>query len=82
MHGTLRDEGVHAEDGVGIVVADQRDIRGEQEAFDAAAIYHDARCLLDFRRNAHGDVAQAGLDRHNAVFASVDQLVHRVFVRT
>ena len=61
-NGRLRREGVNGKDGIGIGVADNRDVGGVNERLDAAAKECKAAGLLDLVGHAKGSLAQASVD--------------------
>ena len=61
-NGGLRREGVDRKDGIGVGVADNRDIGGVNERLDAAAKEREAAGLLDLVGHAKGGLAQASVD--------------------
>lgn len=58
-NGRLRREGVNGKDGIGIGVADDRDVGGVDERFDTTAEEREAAGLLNLVRHAKGRLAQA-----------------------
>ena len=61
-NGRLRREGVNGKDGIGIGVADDRDVGGVDERFDTTAEEREAAGLLNLVRHAKGRLAQAPVD--------------------
>ena len=61
-NGGLRRERVDRKDGVGVGVADNRDIGGVNERLDASAKEREAAGLLDLVGHAKGSLAQASVD--------------------
>ena len=61
-NGRLRREGVNGKDGIGIGVADDRDVGSVDERLDAAAEEREAAGLLDLVGHAKGCFAQTPID--------------------
>ena len=61
-NGGLRRERVDRKDGIGVGVADNRDISGVNERLDAAAEEREAAGLLDLVGHAKGSLAQTSVD--------------------
>ena len=61
-NGGLRRERVDRKDGIGVGVADNRDIGGVNERLDAAAEEREAAGLLDLVGHAKGSLAQTSVD--------------------
>lgn len=61
-NGGLRRERVDRKDGIGVGVADNRDIGGVNERLDAAAKEREAAGLLNLVRHAKGRLAQTPVD--------------------
>ena len=61
-NGRLRCEGIDRKDGVGVRVADDRDVGGIDERLDATAEERKAAGLLDLVGHAKGRLAQAPVD--------------------
>ena len=60
--GLLRRERIDGEDGVGIAVADDGEVGGEDEALQPPPVDDDAAGLIDLLRHFQDVVAQAALD--------------------
>ncbi|MFR2032259.1 MAG: hypothetical protein ACLS3M_13305, partial [Collinsella sp.] len=61
-NGGLRRERVDRKNGIGVGVADNRDIGGVNERLDAAAEEHEAAGLLDLVGHAKSSLAQTSVD--------------------
>ena len=61
-NGRLWREGVNGKDGIGVGVADDRDVGGVNERLDASAEEREAAGLLNLVGHAEGRLAQASVD--------------------